>query len=78
MDIDRRKHEVVYLWLQSTPGASWRHIVAALREMGDVTTAERIDLKYGRGASGTTIQCNVALAKTTFICNIRGISKQLA
>ena len=41
-DIERRKVEVVDLWLQSTPGASWRHIVTALRELGDVTTAERI------------------------------------
>ena len=60
-DIERRKVEVVDLWLQSTPGASWRHIVTALREMGEMTTAERIELKYVKGASGMTIQCNMAL-----------------
>ena len=58
-DIDRRKTEVVDLWLQSTPGASWRHIVTALREMGDLTTAERIELKYVKGTRGRTIQCNM-------------------
>ena len=60
-DIDRRRIEVVDLWLQSSPGASWRHIVTALREMGDLTTAERIELKYVKGARGMTIQCNMAL-----------------
>ena len=54
-DIDRRKIEMVVLWLQSTPGASWRHIVTALREMGDLTTAESIELKYVKGARGMTI-----------------------
>ena len=58
-DIERRKVEVVNVWLQSTPGASWRHIVTALREMGDLTTAERIELKYVKGARGMTIQCNM-------------------
>ena len=58
-DIERRKLEVVDLWLQSTPGASWRHITTALREMRDHTTAERIELKHVKGARGTTIQCNV-------------------
>ena len=55
-DIERRKVEVVDLWLQSTPGASWRHIVTALREMGELTTAERIELKYVKGARGMTIR----------------------
>ena len=50
--IDRRRIEVVDLWLQSTPGASWRHIVAALREMGELTTAERIEWKYVKGPRG--------------------------
>jgi len=54
-DIGRRKIEVVDLWLQSTPGASWRHIVTALKEMGDSTTAERIELKYVKGARGMAI-----------------------
>ena len=53
-DIDRRKIEVVDIWLQSAPDASWRHIITTLREMGDVTTAERIELKYVKGARGMT------------------------
>ena len=57
--IERRKVEVVDLWLQSTPGASWRHIITALREMGDVTTAERMELKYVKRVRGMTIQCSV-------------------
>jgi len=73
-DIGRRKIEMVDVWLQNNPGASWGHILTALREMGDLTTAERIELKYGRGASGTTIEWNVALAKTSFICSIIGDS----
>jgi len=54
-DIGRRIIEVVNLWWQSTPGASWRHIVTALREMGDMTTAERIESKYIKGTRGMTI-----------------------
>jgi len=55
-DIERRKVEVVDLWLQSTPGASWRHIVTALREMGDLSAAERIELKYDKEGRGMTMQ----------------------
>jgi len=58
-DIDRRKIEVLDLWLQSTPEASWRHIVTALREMGDMTTAKRIESKYIKGTRGMTMQCNM-------------------
>jgi len=58
-DIECRKVEVVDMWLQTTPGASWNHIVTTLREMGELTTAERIELKYVKGARGTTIQCSV-------------------
>jgi len=43
---------VVDVWLQSTPGASWRHIVTALTEMGNLSTAERIELKYVKGTRG--------------------------
>ena len=66
-DIDRCKIEMVDLWLQITPGASWKHIVTALREMGDVTTAERIELKHVKGAKGMTIQCNRRPALYWFI-----------
>ena len=51
-DIERRKVEVVDLWLRNTPEASWRHIVIALREMGDLSAAERIELKYVKEARG--------------------------
>ena len=60
-DIERRKVEVVDIWLQHTLGASWRHIVTALIEMGHLTTAERIELNYVKGARGMTIQCSIAL-----------------
>ena len=49
-DTFRRKIEVMDLWLKNDLGASWSHIVTALREMGDMTTAERIKLKYVKGA----------------------------
>jgi len=60
-DNERRKVEVADLWLQSTPLASWRHIITALREMGDLTQAERIELKYVKGTRGMTIQCSITL-----------------
>ena len=65
-DIERRKVEVVDLWLHSTPGASWRHIVTALREMGDLSAAERIELKYDKGGRGMTMQCNTALLRPAY------------
>ena len=46
-DIARRKIEMYDLWLRAIFGASWSHIVTALREMGEITTAERIQQKYG-------------------------------
>ena len=52
-DIERRKVEVVDIWRRSTPGASWRHIVTALREIGEMSTAKRVELKY---VEGPTIQ----------------------
>ena len=53
-DIDRRKVEVVDLWLQNTPGASWRHIITALKEIGDPFTAEGIEMKYVKVKGMTT------------------------
>ena len=55
-DIDCCITEVVDLWLRSTPWASWRDIITALRRMGDLTAAERIESKYVRRARGMTIQ----------------------
>ena len=54
-DVDRRKTEVVNVWLQNTPGASRRHIITALREMGDLATAEKIELKCVKRARGMII-----------------------
>jgi len=56
VDIERRRVEVLDLWLQGDPGASWRHIVTVLREMGDKATAERIEQKYAKGGRGMTVQ----------------------
>ena len=53
-EIDRCKIKMVDLWLQSTPGASWRHVITALRELGNRTAAERIELKYVKGGRGMT------------------------
>jgi len=61
LDIERRKVEVFHLWLQGKPGASWRDIITALREMGDNATAERIELKYVKGWRGITIQHSTIL-----------------
>jgi len=73
-DIDRQKIEMVDVWLRNNPGASWGHILTALREMGDLTTAERIELKYvSKGARGMTIQCNMALVKTSLYA-VLGVS----
>ena len=43
---DGWKRETFSLWLRCTPSASWRDVVAALRQMGENTNAERIELKY--------------------------------
>jgi len=75
-DIDRRKIEVVDLWLQRTPEASWRHIVTALREMGDVTTAERIELKYVKGTRGTTIGITWHYQRPASFCCITELMHQ--
>ena len=61
-DIERRKIEMYDLWLRTTPEASWSHIVTALREMEEVTTAERIQQNYGvTGTAG----CNVGMLHAT-------------
>ena len=45
-DIEHRKIEMYDLWLRTTPEASWSHIVTALREMEEMTTADRIQQNY--------------------------------
>ena len=75
-DIERRKVEVFDLWLQSTPGAPWRHIVTALREMGDLTTAERIELKYVKGTRGMTIGVTWRYLRPASCCCITELMHQ--
>ena len=40
------RRQSLILWLQSTPKASWRDVVGALRQMKEDTEAERIELQY--------------------------------
>ena len=42
----RWKEETFSLWLKHTPNASWGDVVGALRQMGENTEAERLELKY--------------------------------
>jgi len=54
-EIERCKVEMLDLWQRNNPAATWRHIVTALKEMGELTTAERIQMNYVKGATST---CN--------------------
>lgn len=54
-EIERCKVEMLDLWQRNNPGATWRHIVTALKEMGELTAAERIQMNYVKGAAST---CN--------------------
>ena len=46
---ERRKHEVLDLWLQRKPDAGWRDVVSALEQMKENRVAESIRQKYVRG-----------------------------
>ena len=48
---DRRRVEMLYLWLQRTPNGTWEDVVDALQQMGANTVAENIREKYIRGKS---------------------------
>ena len=48
---DRRRVEMLYLWLQRTPNATWEDVVRALQQMGENAVAENIREKYVRGRS---------------------------
>lgn len=54
-EIERCKIEMLDLWQRNNPGATWSHIVTALKEMGELTTAEKIQMNYVKGAAST---CN--------------------
>ena len=49
--IDQQRLEMLYLWLQRTPNATWEDVVRALQQMGENRVAENIREKYIRGRS---------------------------
>jgi len=51
---DRRRVEMLDLWLHRTPNATWEDVVRALQQMGENTVAEIIREKYIRGRSKLT------------------------
>ena len=48
---DRRRVEMLDLWLQRTPNATWEDVVRALQQMGENVVAENIREKYIRERS---------------------------
>ena len=44
---DQQRLQMLNLWLQRTPTASWEEVVYALELMGEHREAERIQRKYG-------------------------------
>ena len=49
--IDQQRLEMLYLWLQRTPNATWEDVVRALQQMGENAMAENIREKYIRRTS---------------------------
>ena len=48
---ERRKEEMLDLWLRRNPDAGWRDVVSALQRMGENRVAERMRQNYVRGES---------------------------
>ena len=48
---DRRRVEMLDIWLHRTPNATWEDVVRALQQMGENTVAENIREKCIRGRS---------------------------
>ena len=48
---DQQRVEMLYLWLQCTPNATWEEVVRALEQMGENRVAENIREKCIRGRS---------------------------
>ena len=48
---DQQRVEMLYLWLQRTPNATWEDVVRALEQMGENRVAENIREKCIRGRS---------------------------
>ena len=46
---ERQKLQMLNLWLQRSHAPSWREVVYALQQMGEMRVAERIQQKYIRG-----------------------------
>ena len=45
-DVEHRRVKVLDAWMRNTPRPSWKLIVDALKEMGEMETAMNIDQKY--------------------------------
>ena len=50
---ERRKEEMLDLWLRRKPDAGWRDVVRALKQMKENTVAESIRQNYVRGREST-------------------------
>ena len=50
---ERRKKEMLDLWLRRKPNAGWRDVVSALKKMEENAVAERIRQNYVRGGEST-------------------------
>lgn len=51
-DVKRRRVKMLDTWMQNIPRASWKLIVNALKEMGEMETAMNIEQKYMHGGTG--------------------------
>ena len=51
-DVERRRVKVLDTWMRNTPRPSWKLIVDALKEMGEMETAMNIEQKYMHGGTG--------------------------
>ena len=44
--LERCKAEVLHAWLKRTPGASWKGLIDALRQIDEEVLATRLEDKY--------------------------------
>ena len=51
-DVKSRRVKVLDTWMRNTPRPSWKLIVNALKEMGEMETAMNIEQKYMHGGTG--------------------------
>ena len=68
---ERRKQEMLDLWLRRKPDAGWRDVVSALAQMEENRVAESIRQNYIRGESTCRLQMlsdsEVYIGQTVFI-----------